>query len=309
MKLSNKKHNWALKTGIPADVIPVFALLFLVIANPDLFVEFYKETESDYFFGSKLAFLSSLIWMAFIAPVYEEMVFDGAFLKNKALQVIGYVGLIAFTLYFNISIYSVGLLVLFLVLSYLYCRKTKSEKIQNLRIIVNALLFSVIHLDFPNDVDWLFFVSLLSRFGGHLLSLWLVLNYKLIYGILYHVIWNTVLAIGILFATDFNPQPGKLRIIENDVLKIEYQEAADFNEKRIRLGNPHHWKYRSVGIDEIYYWFPNRYAIEEKYVPKKPALIYNFDVYIKDSSLVDNRKILQSQFIELLIKDSLIVDK
>jgi hypothetical protein len=61
-----------------------------------------------------------------------------------------------------------------------------------MRIIVNALLFSLLHLNLWT-FDEIFIASLLSRFGGHLIALWLVLNYSLIYGVIYHMIWNASL--------------------------------------------------------------------------------------------------------------------
>lgn len=303
--LKTQKHNWALRTGIVIKAIPVFILLVWAFCFSEQFLE-YVEIENEYYFGSKLSFIiENVFFMILVGPIYEELIMDGAFLKNKFLKILSYVGLIGVVLYFNFSIYSGMLLLLFYILSYIYHKKGNGENIQNLRILTNAVLFSVIHLNLYGDLDYTTLISFLSRCGGHLIALWLVLNYKLIHAIIFHAIWNGLLAIGVLFTTDFSPQPGELHVIENDSLKIEYQEAADFNEKLTILGDPYHWKFETVSFEDIYFWFPDKEVLENKYEPTHDVR-YNIDIILKDSSLKYQRQAIQKQFINLMLQDSLL---
>lgn len=306
--LKTQKHNWALRTGIVIKTIPILILLIWAFCFSEQLLE-YTKTENKYYFGSKSSFIIETIFFMVIAgPIYEELIMDGAFLKNKFLKCLSYVGLIGFVLYFNFSIYSGIMLVLFYIFSYIYHKKKDGNTIQNLRIVTNAVLFSVLHLNLYGDWDYTTLISFLSRCGGHLISLWLVLNYKLIHAIILHAIWNGLLAIGTLFATDFSGQPGELQVIENNNIKIEYQEAADFNGKATILADPYHWKFKTASFEDVYFWFPDKEVLENKYEPVHEVR-YNIDIILKDSSLIYQRQAIQNEFISLMLRDSLLIRK
>jgi len=110
MLLKNTKFNYIFYMGLVLKLVPFILLLVLFFVFSDLLEQYINsETDDSFFLGSKANYLVSLIWMALIAPIYEELIFDGAFLRNKFFKWIGYLGLLGFTLYFNTSIYSLAL--------------------------------------------------------------------------------------------------------------------------------------------------------------------------------------------------------
>jgi len=183
-------------SGIAFKVISlIFIIFFLFYSEQDL----VEDESLDANISEKYLDVAFLLFLSVLPPIYEELAFDGAFLKSKILKVIGYAGIVAITVHFNSNVYNFPLLIIFLILSYQY---EKYGKYQDLRLLVNAILFSLLHLNFW-ETDGMTFVSFLSRTGGHLIALWLVMNYNLLYGILYHMAWNSSLALFLYFAFEY----------------------------------------------------------------------------------------------------------
>lgn len=151
--------------GLVLKLVPFFSLIIFFFIFSDTVEKYINLETNDFsFLGSKEKFIISLFWSALIAPIYEEVIFDGAFLKNKIFKWISYLGLLGFTLYFNRSVYSLLLLILFYVIAY-FNKKSGDDRYKTYMILTNAMLFSAVHINFF-DFNTLTPISLASRFGG-----------------------------------------------------------------------------------------------------------------------------------------------
>lgn len=288
--------------GLVLKLVPFFSLIVLFIFFSDSIEQYINsETDDSFFFGSKEKFIVSVFWTALIAPIYEEIIFDGAFLKNKIYKWISYIGLFGFTLYFNRSVYSLALLLLFYIFTYLNnARENNSYTIH--MIITNALLFSVIHVNFY-DLNVFTPISLASRFGGHLLALWLVVNYKLIYAIFLHIFWNTFLMIiALYFDNPLNSvEETELLYYENEYINVEYNEAPNFQDEKYDFKNDSTWYLQSAKVESLLkIKFINSDSILNLY--KANSGRYDFNIRFKEG--LNNNQILK-----FLIQDSLLIEK
>lgn len=293
--------------GIGCKLIPISFLILSLFLFPALFEKSMDES-SAHFLGSKSTFLISLLWMSFVAPIYEEIIFDGAFLKNKIFKIVSYVGLLFFTLKFNLSPYSLFFLCFFYLFSYLNYKSSGSiRKYKTLMIIFNSLLFSMIHLNI-HHLSAVSPISLFSRFGGHLLALWLVLNYKLIYAIFFHILWNSSLAVILFFSADKTNVENKTETLENEIVKMEYKKANNFTSMSMSFSDDYYWVLSSSKISDLMsIKFINKDSILNNYDINSQR--YDFKITIKDTSAVENRILIQNHILNLMAKDSLVVKK
>lgn len=237
--LADKRLNPVLFIGIGLKIFTLLGIAAL------WFFTDWRTNTSDYeteTYDSISQFVLRLVLMVLVAPIMEELLFDGGFLRSKYLKLFSYIGLSLFICVIGIQWPSTILYLLFCVLSY-YDYKTASEKDRLLlmRVVVNALLFSVVHLDFNNLGDmWL--ISLMSRFAGHLIALWLVINYKLIYAMGYHFVWNGALAFVLFSGVSFEKDPNILNeVIDTELFCIEYSETAFISPFEVRFSESNRW--------------------------------------------------------------------
>jgi len=169
-------------------------------------------------------------------------------------------------------------------------------------IITNALLFSVMHIN-VHDLNILTPISLASRFGGHLLALWLVINYKLIYAIFLHIFWNSFLVLTALYFDNplNNVKEIELLHYENKYIKVGYNEAPNFQPEIIDFENDSIWMLQSSKVKSLLKMrFGNSDSILDLYKAKSGR--YDLNIHFKKGS--NNNQVLK-----FLIQDSLLIKK
>ncbi|MFD1285964.1 type II CAAX prenyl endopeptidase Rce1 family protein [Mesonia ostreae] len=289
--------------GLVLKLVPFFSLIIFFFIFSDTVEKYINLETNDFsFLGSKEKFIISLFWSALIAPIYEEVIFDGAFLKNKIFKWISYLGLLGFTLYFNRSVYSLLLLILFYVIAY-FNKKSGDDRYKTYIILTNAMLFSAVHINFF-DFNTLTPISLASRFGGHLLALWLVVNYKLIYAIFLHIFWNTSLILIGLFADNPLSEVKEIESIyyQNNYIHIKYNESPNFQSENVNFTKESNWSLQSTKVETLLKMrFVNSDSILNLYYTNNKR--YDFDIQFRRNS--DDK----GQVLHFLIEDSLLIKK
>ena len=269
MLFRKTRLSWFLVIGVILEITSI------------LYFTFYKinlNTIETLTFSSISEYWGFLVKLIFIAPVIEELIFDSAYLKNKIFKILSLLIICLLTVFvIDFDFLDLFFLVLYII-SYLIYFKYKKQFYLTLSLLFNAFLFATWHLDISNlnqeGLTW--FISFLSRFGGHLLALWLVINFNILLAILYHFIWNLSVALILVISNkDYYMPQGELRKIHNKNFHIEYQETSLISKYKLEY-NDSIWKCQSCKFTDFFkhYGYKN--------IQQRKPLIYNITINIKN---------------------------
>jgi len=312
----SKKYNFLIKWGV------LFVLLSIVLSIVEqLFVETVSVNENtvlNNFFGnhrSKIQYLFLIIFGIFIAPLYEEVIFRGNFVKNKLIKSISLVGLVIVGSIYSLDNYLIfGCLVIYL-LSFFLLKKKRSENRFKTVLVLNAILFSIMHNKITDYENFSVFFHSLQRLGIAFVLLWVTLNYKLIYSMIIHSLWNTTL-FSLAFLSLMFPDNLEHKT-ENENLEVTWKTVNIFNNDRFESKDSLTYIYKTyllkdvlstssiiVGeIDEKTKNKINKFEIEDK------TARYNIIIKLKDSSLYKNGNLYLESFLNILEEEKLIKPK
>ncbi|WP_053992743.1 CPBP family intramembrane metalloprotease [Mangrovimonas sp. TPBH4] len=300
--LAPNRLNPILFIGIGLKILSLLGIVVVMLFT-DLGADssdYETETYSSVFY-----FVLRILSMVLIAPILEELLFDGAFLRSKYFKILSYIALPIAIYVIRLHVPAVLLYLLFCGVSY-YDHKTASKKdsLLHIRIVVNALLFSVLHLDF-NNLGELWMFSLLSRFAGHLIALWLVLNYKLIYAMGYHFLWNGTIAFILFFNVSFEKDPDvPSDVINNESFCVEYSETAFISKHEVNIRGDK-WSCTSCTFEtlmEFHGWSDARL-----FQQKQEGYVYDIEVnFMENFNREDVPKLLEKLSKALVEKEVLV---
>ena len=213
-----RKFNWALKLGILAEIVGLTIL--------------FTASEADISPSSFGGLSFELIFLAavFFAPIYEEIIFRGQHLSRKWLKIVSFVfiAIITATQFSEVVNLVLGMLLL-LVIILGNTKYLSRDKFLTAYILLNSILFGLIHLgegEFGLNTDTLI---TLSQIGGGLISNWICINFKFRYAIYAHAIWN-FFALSVMFIFLQFP-PKEQQITETEHGTLSYEQVPYYGDK------------------------------------------------------------------------------
>lgn len=288
----NKKYNFLLKWGV--IIIPL-SIIILLIENQ--FVDDLKGGVSTYnnFFGvdrPKIMYVLFFLLGALLAPIYEEIIFRGNFIKNKVFKLISLGCLIIVGLIYSLNNYLIfGFLGIYLI-SFFLSKKKQSETRFKTVLVLNAILFSIMHNTIADYENFSTFSHSLQRLGIAFILLWITLNYKLIYSMIAHSIWNTILFSLVFYILVFPNDT--VHQVENENLEVTWKTVNMFNNSRFESKDSLKYVYQTYLLKDV---LKTSYLVSGEIDKKKnleksntfkindKTARYDFTIKLKDSTL------------------------
>lgn len=189
--LADKERNWLLHcAGI---LILLTACVFIFVVDIDYLVDNGSRSE----IMDDISPIGLLIFGVVVAPVFEELAFRGYLTNNKTnLKV----SILFLPLYIIAAGYNPVSLILMIVFDGLFVVNLKKDKrlVKDWMIVVNSLLFSLVHYKVSDFSDISLMAPMLFQFTIALVLSWIVINYSLTRSMIVHALWNGILIGGSL---------------------------------------------------------------------------------------------------------------
>lgn len=221
--LSNTKENWILKTVLLTYLLFIVSMFFIS-------KETMRESSRN---SGDLPFFLMFIFVITFAPITEEFIFRGFFIKKNWIRLLICI-IFPFFLYFyikdnyGIAVKSI-LLVCSIILSVLsfYNNRNYNKYFFIFIVILSATLFSLAHYQGSDFMQFNTAIFALSQFAFGLLSTWVIVNFGIFKSILMHVLHNFILISIAFFGYQFVDE--SINLIENNDVKVEWQQVAILN--------------------------------------------------------------------------------
>lgn len=294
ISLNKYKENKLLTYGtsfFTCSYIILFAYAFLIAQNTN-------ETTNE-------ITIIPLLFGIIIAPLLEELIFRGIFVKRKIFIWL-YIGGVIYYIIALKSIITIPVFIIHLRILFLQ-RDNNIQAHTSLSYYLNAFIFSLIHYNISDGFDFISIMQIGIRFGIGLMLIWLVINFNLITSIIAHSFYNFFIFSLQLIAY----QAGSLDAVKTahtDNYKIEWNkpqgffslEKITFNKDTLTMQNQtfdNFLIYNGINTDNI---------DSIQLAPSFSTSKYNI-ILIKKDSLVSNLE--EKQIIELLLKAKILNKK
>lgn len=298
--MENKLNNYYLAIGVMLLIIPIVLYFF----NTDVSLTSYELGLATETYPSVFRYWLYIIIGCTIVPIYEELFFTGVFAKSKWVRYSAIVGLIVISGFWWDAPINLIFIALFFLSYAVYFRTRLKNSSFFLPVVIffNCLMFATVHIDFQ-ELDQLWVYGLSMRFGGHLISVWLLFKYRnLLYCILFHALWNlSVSAVSYSKEENNGTIQKPTYIIENNDFKIEYSETHLISLKSMNF-NDNEWNCKSCLFEEILE-IQGIKSIKQK----ESQFIFDINIDIKNDSLVGNDSLANKRLTDLLIEEEMIV--
>lgn len=209
------KSNWILITSI---------LLFLFFCA--MIMLCYHEDISNSRMTIKISFFVFSFFAVILAPIFEEIIFRGAFTTNNYLRKASIVlsvliGLILFYSNYNIAL-TLFLLLIILLNFYLYKNKSSTFNQQYLLVVSNAFLFGFVHYKISDFGSINSSIFVLSQISIGFLLIWITKNFGIVKSMMVHSLFN----FSIVFITFMSIQfvDSKIYTKENENVIIKWNQ-------------------------------------------------------------------------------------
>lgn len=206
------KNNYLIYCGIVIFITTAVAYSVIISLYPDLIPPSNKFGNFDN--------LLLIIFMAVIfAPVIEEVIFRGIFTKKKWFVFIFYLGgavMILLTGNYYLVIFPAAIFLIY----------TKIKTYDTAPIyILNSVFFALLHYKLSDFSTVYSLIPIFFQFSLALIMLWITINYRLIWSIVFHFIVNASIIGALMISLQFpNTKQNTLRV-NNTVLQWEKTPA------------------------------------------------------------------------------------
>lgn len=278
------KENGLLYIG--AGVFICTSILYSVVVSIDSKLINFTNKFGD-FDNIILILFSTLL----IAPITEELVFRGFFIKKKVFSYLFYCGTIIFCIISN----NYYLILLLIVLLFLQIIKSQQKY---LYYFFNSLIFALIHYkvhDFNNifSIIPVFFQLSLGMF-----LIWITLNYGLIKSIFTHFIINLILLTPMIVVLQFPIKKTHLITFENG--SFECQKTSIIGNTKIHV-TPNYVKAERVTLNQFIKLFQDENL---KLTVNDSIRFYRYNITIKtkDKKITSDmlkKSLLSSKLVEV----------
>lgn len=187
-KSKNKLSRWILLGGIIIWVAGLASGLIFESCG-------IQTSGQDNLFGSlKLIFclfpIPMLLWLCVVQPVIEEFAFRFWGIGKKYAYIISLIGIVFFTAttFMNITVSIVSSCICAYIMFFI-----RNESLKNVLLVCcTSLLFAIVHITGFSHLSWTTVLQLFQILGLSMVSCYLVMNYRFIYGCCLHVSNNLV---------------------------------------------------------------------------------------------------------------------
>ncbi len=190
----------------------------------------------------------------------------------------------------------------------IYNNSKKNKFSLNILIILNALVFSLVHLnnDYLNNIEFIF-APLFIRFAMGLFLVWICINFNIIKSMIFHALWNFVPLILLSYALFF-PNT-EVNYFENGDLQVTWSRVSKSSSKVniYPLGKKNVLFSKSseaLFLLKSLEWSKNKNDSICSYKPTEPYMSYKFDIKLKDT--INKSKDLHKKIETFLIESKLV---
>lgn len=297
-----KQQNWILKQAVIVYGLFI-TLYFLLDLNLTPKIQYGSDKPNSLWL--------TLITIVTIAPIFEELIFRGVFLKTK----IRYVFYIIFLMVAGITFYksdivligSFILTIIAVILIFELLEKSLKKPISILKVIIFSLAFSIFHSNEATFNNVSNGVMLLNTFGSGLFLTWIVINYGLFKAMLVHAIYNGCSFLIYLLVISVSYVPSSIHC-ENDVC-VEWSLVSAFNNKSVVIQDQNGINGSSVSIYNLIQKSTLNSVTEAFNITiSDPYKRYDIKIYSEESKLLKDNEL---DILKLLHKANLIevIDK
>lgn len=216
-KTFKRKDNYLLFTGL--------ILLFFAIVAQNL-IQYYlpeKLPSTDRFGDFEnifIIFFAAIIY----APIVEELVFRGYFLKKKIYTYLFFAGAVFFIIQSE-TYYAFVVLFLLAILEFVIKTQRKTKIIY----FLSTLLFALIHYKASHFTNVYSIIPVFFQFSIGLMLLWITINYNLFKSMLFHFCVNFFVIGSLILALQF-PNEKVKTITENELVLTYHKTPVIGNE-------------------------------------------------------------------------------
>lgn len=269
-----QKENW---------LLIVFIVLFTVAVSGFFILDTSELNNNS---RSKETVPLGILLLAgiFFAPIFEELAFRAAFIKQNVYIGISLVLMAGFVLMTYENYYAVAAFVVF-ILVFLAYKLTNSAAIFKLVCISNAVLFGLVHytMDDFSSFDRGFIVLFQISIG--FLLIWITLNYGLVRSMIVHGIYNTM-ALGIVVYSLQFPDTN-FKTYEDENITVKWQAVPYFESfhSNYNMANDSIIT-KGIRLPQLYPSLKVKDTLrQEKMIIIDPYTEYNFRIILKDNAL------------------------
>jgi len=218
------KKKWLLISGCILLSLILFSIVFFQLSPPLIDIK-----QSSF----KSFFITFFILPVLIAPLIEEIRFRGFLSKKKILHVL-------FLLLTPLSLFVAGwniltfILVLIIYGLYALYKIYESSLLLDILIIVSSLFFSLHHLPFDATLTWSWIPFLGISFSLGLIISWLILNKSIVWGFIFHGVWNLIVTLSYVFYLHIGISKERREVI-TDEYHLKWQRIPYFNSNTSAL--------------------------------------------------------------------------
>lgn len=225
-----KLFKWALWWGIG---IVVVCLTILIINGESLGDLGAPMMNAFYSMIYRYGLLPFILYIGIGGPIMEELVFRS---WGNGKMWTGITSILLMAL-FTLSVgWWLSLLTIVCGVSLLiYFRDDRKKKLFSL-MLLSSILFAVAHAGNYNGEGhgFMMFLSVLEKFGFGLVASYLVINYSLLWSIVFHALNNSIIAIPFFFGV--NAVNNEVKVVENEDFRLEMRTVL-VEDKGLDMSN------------------------------------------------------------------------
>ncbi len=285
--IRDKKDNFLLYTGAGILTCTLFLYLLINYLSPDLIPVSDK-------FGDFDNIVLILLFTLIIAPVTEEIIFRGIFLKKKIFKYLFYFGSILF-----ITITSNYYLIFFLIAIF-YFDFYRKNNFTNVLYLLNSALFALVHYKLSEFSNIFAVLPVFFQFSVGLILIWITINYGLVKSMVAHFLFNFIIIFPLFLVLQF-PDTEQKKLKTNDVI-LEWNKVEiigwykiDYSERRISA--------ERISLNSFLDLYPD---IKKKVSVNDSLRYFKYNIEVKS---VRNSKISEQDLLNALLKTKLVESK
>jgi membrane protease YdiL (CAAX protease family) len=275
--IKSTTKNWLLKSAGLSLCLAIYVLII------------YHDTINNSRSVYNNSLLTFILTALIIAPISEELIFRIHFLKKfKFLKYLSLI-IIALIIFFKSNPL---LIILFLIYVFLYLiielKFTEKNILINTLYILNSLIFSLLHYKF-NDFNFIeTYGFIFFQFSLSMFAIWITLNFSLVKSIIFHMIWNLLPVLFLLFSLTF-PFKEKKQIMSKNYI-ITYSKESILKKDKIFTNDKSNITAKNMSLKELFF-FLNKES-KDKYYQNEPFIKYNI-------SITSKRKDVKIDYVEI----------
>ena len=293
-KIAKYNHNWILVLAMSLAVLFILMALLLEIKTPISRVNAFDG----------IPILVLLAFGSVIAPILEELSFRGFFTENRKLKLIALIGFLSYTTMSFCSKYSIVVAVvngLVFLLAIALFRQFKSNAFCVLFVVYNAFVFGLIHYTAEDFANGSYPFVLVQTILG-LLFTWITINSRLTVAMIFHGVWNSLAFISLFISLQFVSK--EMKIIENEAVKISYQQLPVLDSKSTSVTNETNVIIGKNTTIKTFLDFATIHPdLKKKYSSVVPMARYNITVEFKGGKANHEEVLTMLQEQKLVIKN------